>query len=346
MALLLPVETYGVLSRRRRAQSPANDQDGTCPAHRFCRRPELPSTSWSPVAVTATGLWMWGARPAVSGGAGCCGGCASDGRSVGQQRRAAASGAASDLTSVLASRGYHSLLLAAALVGLPVALVAFGFLPAVGTMGRCVWQTLPTDLGWDQPKARQGRPGARTGRCAGGPGGVQGPRARRPRDGRAPDPARRPDRGSSGSHPEPGGGRRRWPAGAAGRVGRRPGGTGRQPDPGLGNPLVAAVLMLQIVGPAGSQVLLVLLPALGVDRGPGPVPGGSWPAGRNGAVGGPVVGCPHRRPCRRRRSRVPAGGAPCRAGVRRPHARRYHGCRSARRRLRRGLHTDHGPLAA
>ena len=58
-----------------------------------------------------------------------------------------------DLTSVLRSRGYHALLLAAAVVGLPIAAIAFGFLAAVTAMEKYVWQTLPKNLGWDQPKA-------------------------------------------------------------------------------------------------------------------------------------------------------------------------------------------------
>ena len=36
-----------------------------------------------------------------------------------------------DLNSVLTSRGYHALLLAAVVIGVPVALIAFGFLAAV-----------------------------------------------------------------------------------------------------------------------------------------------------------------------------------------------------------------------
>ena len=57
-----------------------------------------------------------------------------------------------DLTSVLRSRGYHALLLAAALIGLPIAVVAFGFLAAVTAMEKWLWQSLPTSFGWDQPK--------------------------------------------------------------------------------------------------------------------------------------------------------------------------------------------------
>ena len=51
---------------------------------------------------------------------------------------------AADLTSVLASRGYHVLMLAAALIGLPIAVIAFGFLAAVTRMEKWVWHTVPT----------------------------------------------------------------------------------------------------------------------------------------------------------------------------------------------------------
>ena len=44
-------------------------------------------------------------------------------------------------------------MLAAALIGLPIALIAFGFLAAVTAMEKWVWQTLPAHFGWDQPKA-------------------------------------------------------------------------------------------------------------------------------------------------------------------------------------------------
>ena len=60
---------------------------------------------------------------------------------------------APDLTSVLRSRGYHALLLASALIGLPIAVIAFFFLAAVTAMEKWVWHTLPSQLGWDQPKA-------------------------------------------------------------------------------------------------------------------------------------------------------------------------------------------------
>ena len=60
---------------------------------------------------------------------------------------------AADLTSVLRSRGYHALMLAAAVLGLPIAVIAFGFLAAVSWMEKWVWQTVPAHFGSDQPKA-------------------------------------------------------------------------------------------------------------------------------------------------------------------------------------------------
>ena len=64
-----------------------------------------------------------------------------------------ATGSPGDLTSVVRSRGYRTLLLASAVLGLPIAIIAFGFLAAVTSMEKWVWHTLPTQLGWDQPKA-------------------------------------------------------------------------------------------------------------------------------------------------------------------------------------------------
>ena len=60
---------------------------------------------------------------------------------------------AADLTSVLRSRGYHALMLAAAVLGLPIAVIAFGFLAAVSWVEKWVWQTVPAHFGSDQPKA-------------------------------------------------------------------------------------------------------------------------------------------------------------------------------------------------
>jgi H+/Cl- antiporter ClcA len=58
-----------------------------------------------------------------------------------------------DVITVLRGRGYHVLLLAAGLIGIPVALVAWGFLALVTVMQEWVWHDLPKDLGWDRPTA-------------------------------------------------------------------------------------------------------------------------------------------------------------------------------------------------
>ncbi len=58
-----------------------------------------------------------------------------------------------DVATVLRGRGYHALLATAGLIGIPVALVAWGFLALVTVMEDWVWRDLPDDLGWDQPRA-------------------------------------------------------------------------------------------------------------------------------------------------------------------------------------------------
>lgn len=58
-----------------------------------------------------------------------------------------------DIGTVLHSRGYLALLLVAALLGIPLSLLAFGFLAAVHQLEHLVWDTLPTALGFDAPPA-------------------------------------------------------------------------------------------------------------------------------------------------------------------------------------------------
>ncbi len=53
----------------------------------------------------------------------------------------------------LHSRAYLGLLAIAALMGIPISLVAFGFLAAVHELEHIVWDTLPVDLGFDGPPA-------------------------------------------------------------------------------------------------------------------------------------------------------------------------------------------------
>ena len=199
-----------------------------------------------------------------------------------------ATGAPGDLTSVLRTRGYHVLLLAAALIGVPIAFIAFGFLATVTAMEKWVWQTLPTNLGWDQPKAWYavlvlGLAGVLVGLVV----------AKLPGRG-----GHIPVHGMGGGVTAPidltgvllaailslvlgavvgpeaplialGGGLAVLAANRT-RLGESPQGVALIAAAGsaaaiatvFGNPLVAAVLMLEVVGLAGRQVLLVLLPCL------------------------------------------------------------------------------------
>ena len=56
-----------------------------------------------------------------------------------------------ELMSVIASRGYRGLLLVSALLGIPVALIAWGFLAAVHGLENVVWDAVPHALGMDAP---------------------------------------------------------------------------------------------------------------------------------------------------------------------------------------------------
>ncbi len=58
-----------------------------------------------------------------------------------------------DVHAVLRSRGYVLLLVAAAVLALPLSAIAFGFLAAVGWLQQLVWQGLPHQLGWATPPA-------------------------------------------------------------------------------------------------------------------------------------------------------------------------------------------------
>jgi H+/Cl- antiporter ClcA len=55
--------------------------------------------------------------------------------------------------TALHSPGYLRLLLVAALLGIPLSVVAFGFLVAVHELEHVVWHSLPTELGFDHPPA-------------------------------------------------------------------------------------------------------------------------------------------------------------------------------------------------
>jgi H+/Cl- antiporter ClcA len=57
------------------------------------------------------------------------------------------------VATVLHSPGYLRLLLLAALIGVPLSLVAFGFLAAVHQLEHLVWHTLPSEAGYDHAPA-------------------------------------------------------------------------------------------------------------------------------------------------------------------------------------------------
>jgi H+/Cl- antiporter ClcA len=56
-----------------------------------------------------------------------------------------------ELVAVLTSRGYRGLLLVAAIIGIPVALVAYGFLAAVHGLEHVLWESIPSSLGMSEP---------------------------------------------------------------------------------------------------------------------------------------------------------------------------------------------------
>lgn len=55
--------------------------------------------------------------------------------------------------TVLHSTGYMRLLLLAGVIGVPLSLVAFGFLTAVHKLEHLVWHTLPSEAGYDHAPA-------------------------------------------------------------------------------------------------------------------------------------------------------------------------------------------------
>ncbi|HTZ44552.1 MAG TPA: chloride channel protein [Jatrophihabitans sp.] len=199
----------------------------------------------------------------------------------------AQSSPAPDLMATLTSRGYHAVLFLAGLVGAPIGLLAFGFLAVVSKSENWVWQTLPSDLGWSTP------PGWYAILAVGLAGLLVGLIATRLPGGGGHLPVQ----GLGGNTPRPvdlggialaalaslvlgavvgpeapltalGGGLVGW---AVGRTKLRD-----QPQAAkilvvagssaaiatiFGNPLVAVVLMLEVVGFASGPVLIVILPA-------------------------------------------------------------------------------------
>jgi len=199
-----------------------------------------------------------------------------------------AAGSIHDLTSVVRSRGYKTLLLASAVLGLPIAIIAFGFLAAVTSMEKWVWHTLPSQLGWDQPKAWYailvlGVAGVLVGLIVTLLPGRGGHIPAEGMSGGMTQPVNLPGAilaaalslvlGTVVGPEAPlialGGGLAILAANRT-RLRDSPQGVALIAAAGsaaaiatiFGNPLVAAVLMLEVVGLAGLQVLLVLLPCL------------------------------------------------------------------------------------
>ena len=193
-----------------------------------------------------------------------------------------------DLASVLASRGYHVLLLAAGLLGPPIALIAFGFLAAVTKLEHWVWVTVPDSFGWDQPTGWYailvlGLAGLLVGLVVAYVPGHGGHLPVTGFSGGVTTPIDLPGvvlaalaslalgtvLGPEGPLTALGGGLALLAANRT-RLAQSPPGLKLLAAAGstaaiatvLGNPLVAAVLMLEVVGFAGRQVLLVMLPCL------------------------------------------------------------------------------------
>ncbi|MBB5957196.1 H+/Cl- antiporter ClcA [Saccharothrix tamanrassetensis] len=70
--------------------------------------------------------------------------------SAGPSNDAADEAPAADSDVELRSRGYPALMLVAALVGIPLSLLVFGFLAAVHWLEHVVWETLPASLGFEE----------------------------------------------------------------------------------------------------------------------------------------------------------------------------------------------------
>jgi H+/Cl- antiporter ClcA len=197
-------------------------------------------------------------------------------------------GSAADVAGMLASRGYHVLLLFAAVIGLPVAVIAFAFLAAVTSLEKWVWQSLPTQFGWGQPTAWYAvvvlaLAGVLVGLVVARLPGRGGHIAANGLGGGSTAPIDLPGVVLAAAvtlilgavlGPEAplialGGGLAILAANRT-RLRRSPQGLALLAAAGsaaaistiFGNPLVAAILMLEFVGFAGSQVLLVLLPCL------------------------------------------------------------------------------------
>jgi H+/Cl- antiporter ClcA len=200
----------------------------------------------------------------------------------------AAKDTGADLMAVLTSRGYRGLLLVSALIGVPVALVAWGFLVVVHELENVVWEKIPSALGMSTPAWWFGLivltlAGALVGVAIAKLPGTGGHIPAHGLGGGQPLPQEMPAIVIAalvslvlGAVVGP-----EAPLVAIGsgivvvalhktKVGAQPqalqllavAGSAAAIATIFGNPIVGAVLMLEVVGLAGAQVLLVLLPAV------------------------------------------------------------------------------------
>ena len=193
-----------------------------------------------------------------------------------------------ELVSVLASRGYRGLLLVSALIGIPVAIIAWAFLGIVHVLENAVWESLPDALGMSEPTWWYGVivltiAGLLVGLTIQLLPGTGGHIPAHGLGGGMPMPAEMPGIVVAallslvlGAVVGPEAPLVAIGAGAVvvvlrrTKVGGQPqavqllavAGSAAAVSTIFGNPLIAAVLMLEVVGFAGTQVLLVLLPAV------------------------------------------------------------------------------------
>ena len=195
---------------------------------------------------------------------------------------------APDVHAVLRSRGYLVLLIASAVLALPLSALAFGFLAGVQWLQRLVWEDLPGQLGWSTPPAWWPLPVlALAGLVVGAAiRGLPGRGGHVPADGLGGGLTEPRDLAgvvlaSLGSlslgavvGPEApliaiGGGlallaadRTKLGADPQGRALIAAAGSAAAIATILGNPLVAVILMLEVVGLASQSVMLVIVPCI------------------------------------------------------------------------------------
>ena len=237
----------------------------------------------APAAAGAAGEGDAAAAPAAAGGAAAAAGAAGGGGVAGADEDSGA-----QLVAVLTSRGYRGLLLVSALLGIPVALIAWAFLEIVHGLEDLLWSKLPEALGQSEPAWWYGvvvltLAGLLVGLVVHVLPGTGGHIPAHGLGGGQPLPKELPGivvaailSLALGAVVGP-----EAPLVAIGagivvvalrrtKVSGQPqavtllavAGSAAAISTIFGNPVVAAVLMLEVVGFAGSQVLLVLLPAV------------------------------------------------------------------------------------